>query len=310
MYADTSEGSDAPHLYLSGTRGTDGSSGLPAVFKNASIGSYISDEITFVYKVEFDDVLSGTFLEVEDSFAIRDGGAPLVDLLGREANVTLPAMGSNASLSASTTLSIDSAEPVITEISSSLNGGEYGVGQVSSSDSARGLRNLLMEPLLVGGVCVVKVYWPHAYSGVDLGPLRLYPFYAKTPTISFLLGNGTFQMDTLPRSAWLGRLFDLSCIVKSLDPMSCSRVHIGFTVALDMDRCHEVYRFTTRVHADRSPSCFQGVRVMHESSSCRNSQKSLNTRAVSTSRSSLSSSSSIFRLRLWWALEHLHPCSP
>lgn len=133
VYPDTSQGDEAPYLYLSGTLGADGSSGLPAIFKNASEESSIADEIIFVYTVEFGDSISGTILEVDDRFAIREGTAPFVDLLGRDANVTLPVIGSNASLSGTASLSVDSAEPVVTAIGSFLFGGEYGVGQVRPS---------------------------------------------------------------------------------------------------------------------------------------------------------------------------------
>lgn len=134
VYADTnSGGTDAPYLYLSGTRGADGSSGLPAVCTNASLvvdSSVISNEITFVYTVELGDSTTSAVLEVDGRLAIRGGDAPLVDLLGREANVTLPEMGSAESLSAASSVSVDTAEPVVVAVGSSLEGGEYGVGQV------------------------------------------------------------------------------------------------------------------------------------------------------------------------------------
>lgn len=134
VYADTSNGgTDAPYLYLSGFRGADGSSGLPAVSMNASLAvesSVISNEITFVYTVEHGDNSTSAALEVDGRVAIRDGDAPLVDLLGREANVTLPGMGSEDSLSATSSVSIDTAEPVVVAVGSLLEGGEYGVGQV------------------------------------------------------------------------------------------------------------------------------------------------------------------------------------
>lgn len=134
VYADTSGGgTDAPYLYLSGTRGADGSSGLPAVSPNASLvvdSSVISDEITFVYDVELGDSSTSAVLEVDGRLAIRGGDAPLVDLLGREVNVTLPEMGSEASLSGASSVSIETTEPVVVAVGSSLDGGEYGVGQV------------------------------------------------------------------------------------------------------------------------------------------------------------------------------------
>ena len=109
----------------------DSSSGLPAVPSNASsTDSSVSAEVVFVYTVEFGDAISGAVLEVDTRSAIRDGDAPLVDLLGREANVTLPEMGSDATLSETAAVSIDSVEPFVVGIGSSLAGGEYGVGQV------------------------------------------------------------------------------------------------------------------------------------------------------------------------------------
>ena len=129
VYVDTSQGYDAPCLYLNGTRGVDGSLGLPAVFKNVSFET-ISDEITFTYTVEFADTIMGVTLEAEDTDAIRNGDAPFLDLLAREVNVTLPGADSDKSLSATSSLSIDTAVPVVTAVWSSLEGGEYGVGQV------------------------------------------------------------------------------------------------------------------------------------------------------------------------------------
>lgn len=133
VYADTSGGGTVvPYLYLDGTRGVDGSSGLPAVpslVVDAGSPS-ISDEITFVYTVEVGDSIASAVLEVEGISAIRDGDAPLVDLLGRAADVTLPVVGSAGSLSAASSLSIDATQPVVVAVGSSLDGGEYGVGQV------------------------------------------------------------------------------------------------------------------------------------------------------------------------------------
>lgn len=133
MYADTSVGDDPPSLYLSGTRGVDASSGLPAVPSNtSSTDSSVSAEVVFVYTVESGDTTSGAVLEVDTRSAVRDGDAPLVDLLGREANVTLPETGSDATLSETAAVSIDSAEPFVVGVGSSLIGGEYGVGQVKA----------------------------------------------------------------------------------------------------------------------------------------------------------------------------------
>lgn len=130
MYVKTSQGRyDPPYLCLGGTRGGDGSSGLPAVLRNAS-SEIISDEITFTYTVESGDTIAGATLEVEGLYALKMGAVPLVDLLARDINVTLPTMGSDRSLSYTSALSVDSAVPVVTAISSSLEGGEYGVGQV------------------------------------------------------------------------------------------------------------------------------------------------------------------------------------
>lgn len=133
MYADASNGgTDAPSLYLGGTRGVDGSSGLPAV-PSLTVGATspsISDEITFVYTVEVGDSITSTVLEVEGSSAIRDGDAPFVDLLGRGVDVTLPVIGADGSLSAASSLSIDTTQPVVVAVGSALDGGEYGVGQV------------------------------------------------------------------------------------------------------------------------------------------------------------------------------------
>lgn len=86
--------------------------------------------MTFVYTVEYGDTTPGNVLEVQDRFAIRDGDAPLVDLLGREGNITLPEIGSDSSLSGTAGLKVDSAEPVVIAVGSSLVAGEYGVGQV------------------------------------------------------------------------------------------------------------------------------------------------------------------------------------
>lgn len=121
-----------PNLYLGGTRGVDGSSGLPAVPSLVvdEASPSISDEITFVYTVEVGDSITSAVLDVEGTSAIRDGNAPLVDLLGRAADVTLPVTGSDGSLSAASALSIDSTQPVIVAVGSYLDGGEYGVGQV------------------------------------------------------------------------------------------------------------------------------------------------------------------------------------
>lgn len=127
---ETSQGGyDAPYLYLGGTRGGDGSSGLPAILKNAS-SEIISDEITFTYTVEPGDTIAGAILEVAGPYALRGGTVPFVDLLMREINLTLPTMGSERSLSSTSAMSVDSAVPVVTAVSSSLEGGEYGVGQV------------------------------------------------------------------------------------------------------------------------------------------------------------------------------------
>lgn len=136
MYADTSGGGiEPPYLYLDGTRGEDGSSGLPAVLANSTslVGgdeSSASGEITFVYTVEFGDISTSPFVEVDGRLAIRGGNAPLLDVLGREANVTLPEIGSDFSLSGTSSLSVHASEPVIVAVGSSLDGGEYGVGQV------------------------------------------------------------------------------------------------------------------------------------------------------------------------------------
>ncbi|CAN0413048.1 unnamed protein product, partial [Laminaria digitata] len=89
-----------------------------------------SAEVLFVYTVEFGDTTSGEMLEVDTRLAIRDGDAPLVDLLGREANVTLPEMGSELTLSETSAVSVDSAEPFVVAVGSYLAAGEYGVGQV------------------------------------------------------------------------------------------------------------------------------------------------------------------------------------
>lgn len=130
MHVESRQGGyDAPYLYLGGTRGGDGLSGLPAILKNAS-SEIISDEITFTYTVEPGDTIAGASLEVESPYALRGGTVPLVDLLMREINVTLPIIGSKRSLSYTSTMSVDSAVPVVTAISSSLEGGEYGIGQV------------------------------------------------------------------------------------------------------------------------------------------------------------------------------------
>lgn len=140
---DLAEAEEMPHLYLGGTRGSDGSSGLPAVFNYTSLDSTISDEITFIYTVESGDVsTAGMSLEVEDRSAIRGGFAPLVDLLGREANNTLPAKGSNTSLSGTAAVLIDSSEPMVTGVGCALIGGEYGVGQVSLSCEVKRSRSI------------------------------------------------------------------------------------------------------------------------------------------------------------------------
>lgn len=130
VYVDTSDGQDAPYLYLSGTR-ADGSTNLPAILINGSSSSdrKPSDELTFIYPVVHGDDVSGMVLEVADRSAIQDG-ATLLDLQDREVNVTLPTIGAVASLSGTSAISIDTNAPVITAISSSLVGGEYGVGQV------------------------------------------------------------------------------------------------------------------------------------------------------------------------------------
>ena len=133
VYADTSGGGTvAPNLYLDGTRGVDGSSGLPAIPSLVvdADSPFISDEITFVYTVEEGDTIASAVLEVEVTSAIRDGDAPFVDLLGRAADVTLPVIGSAGSLSGASSLIIDANQPVVVAVGSSLNGGEYGVGQV------------------------------------------------------------------------------------------------------------------------------------------------------------------------------------
>lgn len=125
----------APYLYLGGTRGVDGSSGLPAVpslLVDATSPS-VSDEITFVYTVEDGDSIPSALLDVESTAAIRDGDALLVDLLGRTVDVALPAIGSTGSLSAASSLSIDTTQPVVVAVGSSLDGGEYGVGQVCTA---------------------------------------------------------------------------------------------------------------------------------------------------------------------------------
>ncbi|CAM9243696.1 unnamed protein product, partial [Ectocarpus sp. 8 AP-2014] len=148
VYADTSSGgAEGPYLYLGGTRGTDGSSGLPAALSNASVLSaddasvavMASDEITFVYTVELGDqstdgVGNSAVLEAEGHYAVRGGDAPLVDLLGREANATLPGVGvwSDVSLSGASSLTIEATRPVVVAVGSSLDGGEYGVGQAIS----------------------------------------------------------------------------------------------------------------------------------------------------------------------------------
>ena len=96
----------------------------------------MSAEVVFIYTVEFGDITSGAVLEVDTRFAIRDGDALFLDLLGREANVTLPELDSDATLSATAAVSIDSAEPVVVAVGSSLAGGEYGVGQVNEKPRA------------------------------------------------------------------------------------------------------------------------------------------------------------------------------
>ncbi|CAM9102436.1 unnamed protein product [Scytosiphon promiscuus] len=136
VYADTSNGgSEPPYLYLSGAREGDGSSGLPAIVANSTslVGadeSTASEEMTFVYTVQFGDSSTSPFLEVDGRFAIRGGDAPLVDVLGREVNVTLPEIGSDASLSGASSVSVHASEPVIVAVGTSLDGGEYGVGQI------------------------------------------------------------------------------------------------------------------------------------------------------------------------------------
>lgn len=131
VYADGSGGGTvAPYLYLDGTRGADGSSGLPAVPANVPLAidetSTFSDEITFIYTVEFGDSSASAVLEVDE---IRDGDALFVDILGREVDVSLDGV----SLSAASSVSIDTAEPVVEAVGSTLNGGEYGVGQVRNT---------------------------------------------------------------------------------------------------------------------------------------------------------------------------------
>lgn len=118
-----------PYLYLDGTRGSLGLRAVPSLVVDADSPS-ISDEVTFAYTVEEGDTIASAVLEVEATSAIRDGDAPFVDLLGRAADVTLPAIGSAGSLSADSSLSLDTTQPVVDTVGSSLNGGEYGVGQV------------------------------------------------------------------------------------------------------------------------------------------------------------------------------------
>lgn len=133
MYAETSDGgTEAPYLYLGGTRvDSSGLLAVPSLVVDAASPS-ISDEIVFVYTVEFGDTITSTstWLEVEGTSALHDEDAPLVDLLGRGVGVTLPVVGSNGSLSAASSLSINATKPVVVEVGSSLDGGEYGVGQV------------------------------------------------------------------------------------------------------------------------------------------------------------------------------------
>ncbi len=131
VYADGSSGGTVPpYLYLDGTR-KDGSSGLPAVPANVPLAidedSSFSDEITFIYTVEEGDSSSSEMLEVDE---IRDGDTPFVDILGREVDVSLD---DGVSLS----VSIDTAEPVVAAVGSTLNGGEYGVGQVGYTSGSR-----------------------------------------------------------------------------------------------------------------------------------------------------------------------------
>lgn len=129
VYIDTSSGEDAPYLYLNGTR-ADGSTGLLAVLINGSSSSdeTAADELTFVYTVIYGDDI-GSILTVADRSAIR-GGASLLDLQEREANVTLPEIGGASSLSGNASLSVYTDTSVVTGVSSSLPEGEYGVGQV------------------------------------------------------------------------------------------------------------------------------------------------------------------------------------
>lgn len=128
VYADGSDGGTvAPYLFLRGTR-ADGSSGLPAVPANVPLAidevTSFSDEIVFVYTVEDGDSSApDPVLEVDE---IGDGDVSFVDLLGREVQMSL----SGVSLSDVSSVSIDTAEPFVEAVGSTLNGGEYGVGQV------------------------------------------------------------------------------------------------------------------------------------------------------------------------------------
>ncbi|CAM9704841.1 unnamed protein product, partial [Hapterophycus canaliculatus] len=106
-------------------------SGLPALIANSTslVGGdepNASEEITFVYTVQLGDSSSSPFLEVDGRFAIRGGDAPLVDVLGREANVTLPEIGTDASFSGTSSLSVHASEPVVLAVGSALVGGVYG----------------------------------------------------------------------------------------------------------------------------------------------------------------------------------------
>lgn len=136
VYVDTSGGDEAPRLSLEGTR-RGGSSALPALLlTNASSGATSLEELTFTYTVLAGDRATGA-LEITDRDVVGDG-APVLDLLGREANTTLPAAGLDSSLSATAAnITIDTSEPVIFEVRSLLEGGEYGVGQVGPSIRSR-----------------------------------------------------------------------------------------------------------------------------------------------------------------------------
>ncbi len=83
--------------------------------------------LVFPYTVQLDD--SSDCLDYTDADALSLYGAVITDDVGAVADVRLPPPGAHGSLCANKSIKIDAVKPVVTNVTSDLPDGAYGVGQ-------------------------------------------------------------------------------------------------------------------------------------------------------------------------------------